>query len=91
MSTQRIINVQDMYDPGTGSAVGPIVTPQVVAFEINADGLSHNISAVMSGAHSATATPVAATAPSSCIPTEWLVIRVIWEEEQFSMIIMQTA
>ncbi len=68
-ATQRIINVEDMYDPGSGSAVaGPIITPQVVAFEINADGASHTISAVMSGAHSFTATTVSATAPVACIP-----------------------
>jgi len=65
----RIINVEDMYDPGTGSNVaGPIKSPQVVAFEINADGLSHTITAVMTGAHSSSATPVAVTAPSPCTP-----------------------
>jgi hypothetical protein len=69
VATQRIINVEDMYDPGTGSAVaGPIGTPQVVAFEIDADGISHTITAVMSGAHSATATPMVANAPTPCVP-----------------------
>ncbi|MCX6209932.1 MAG: hypothetical protein NTZ59_10685, partial [Bacteroidetes bacterium] len=69
-STTRTIKPQSYYNPGSGSAVaGPIVTPQVVAFEINADGASHNLVAVMSGAHSATSSTVAISSPSSCSPT----------------------
>lgn len=66
----RTIKPQSYYDPGSGSAVaGPIVTPQVVAFEINADGAAHTIQAVMSGAHSATSSTVSVTAPTACVPT----------------------
>lgn len=40
----RTINCEDFYDPGTGSAVaGPIISPQVVAFEFPANGGSHSI------------------------------------------------
>ena len=68
-SSTRLIHPQSMYDPGIGSSVaGPMVTPQVVAFEINADGANHTVSAVLSGSHNATASSVVVSAPSPCIP-----------------------
>jgi SdrD B-like domain len=60
-TTTRKINPESYYDPGSGSAVaGPI--------EINSDGASHSLRAVLSGAHSATSATVNITAPSACAP-----------------------
>jgi PKD repeat protein len=68
-TSTRTIKPQSNYDPGSGSAVaGPIVTPQVIAFEINADGNSHSLVAVLSNGASATSGTVNVLAPSACVP-----------------------
>ncbi len=72
-STTRTIKPESFYDPGTGSAIaGPMVTPQVVAFEINADGISHKIEADLYSSTNvlkASAADVYVTAPTACAPT----------------------
>lgn len=72
-ATARTIKPQSYYDPGSGSAVaGPIVTPQVVAFEINSDGASHTLQAVLKnsgGTTLATSATKTILAPSPCEPT----------------------
>ena len=66
-ASTRIIKPQSNYDPGSGSAVaGPIVTPQVVAFEIDADGASHTLQATITGG--GTSGIVNVTAPVACAP-----------------------
>jgi SdrD B-like domain len=68
-TSTRTIKPQSYYDPGSGSTVaGPIVTPQVIAFEINADGNSHSLVAVLSNGASATSGTVNVLAPSACVP-----------------------
>ncbi|MCC6816212.1 MAG: hypothetical protein IT267_07370, partial [Saprospiraceae bacterium] len=71
-STTRNIKPESFYDPGTGSAIaGPMVTPQVVAFEINADGVSHQIEVNLYSSTNvlkASATDVFVTVPGPCAP-----------------------
>ncbi|MEP7196464.1 MAG: SdrD B-like domain-containing protein [Saprospiraceae bacterium] len=71
-STTRTIKPESFYDPGTGSAIaGPMVTPQVVAFEINADGISHKIEADLFSSTNvlkASAVDKFVTSPSPCAP-----------------------
>ncbi len=65
----RTINPEDLFDPGSGSAVaGPIKSPQVVAFEIDADGASHSITSTASGANSCTTGASNFIAPAGCAP-----------------------
>ncbi len=65
----RTIKPESLYDPGTGSAVaGPISSPQVVAFEITADGAAHTISSSLSGAMSCGAGTTNFNAPAGCVP-----------------------
>lgn len=65
----RTIKPQSLYDPGSGAAIaGPIVTPQVIAFEINADGLSHTINSALAGSSSCSTGAQNFTAPSACMP-----------------------
>jgi len=71
-ATARTIKPQSYYDPGIGSVVaGPIVTPQVVAFEINSDGSAHTLVAVLKNGSTvlATSSTVTVNAPSPCAPT----------------------
>jgi PKD repeat protein len=74
-SSTRTFSPQAYYDPGlttnnSQKVAGPIVTPQVVAFEINSDGASHTIQAVLSnlGTTLATSTLVNVSAPQPCVP-----------------------
>lgn len=55
----------DPEKPGGGVT---IVTPQVVAFEIDADGASHTITTSLSGSSSCSIGPDSFTAPSGCAP-----------------------
>lgn len=66
----RTIKPESFYDPGSGSPVaGPIVTPQVVAFEIDADGTTtYTVTSTLSGSSSCTVVEPSFTAPSSCTP-----------------------
>lgn len=65
----RTIKPQSKYDPGSGSVVaGPIVTPQVVAFEIDADGLPHTITCTLAGSSTCNIGPDSFTAPPACAP-----------------------
>ena len=71
-STTRNIKPESFYDPGTGSAIaGPMVTPQVVAFEINADGISHKIEVDLFSSTNvlkASGADYYVTAPTPCAP-----------------------
>lgn len=65
----RLIKPQSLYDPGSGSAVaGPIVTPQVVAFEITADAAVHTITSTLTGSSSCTVGPDNFSSPATCMP-----------------------
>ncbi len=66
----RTIKPESLFDPGSGSAIaGPIVTPQVVAFEITADGLAHTIDVSLAGVGGpCSATQETFTAPAACVP-----------------------
>ncbi|MFC4230849.1 SdrD B-like domain-containing protein [Parasediminibacterium paludis] len=74
-SSTRTFSPQAYYDPGlttnnSQKVAGPIVTPQVVAFEINSDGASHTIQAVLSNGSATLATSalVNVSAPQPCAP-----------------------
>ncbi|NOT63370.1 MAG: hypothetical protein HOP19_24435, partial [Acidobacteria bacterium] len=65
----RTIKPESLYNPGTGTNVaGPIRTPQVVAFDIAADGGGHMVDVAMTGSMTCSAAQFSFNAPANCDP-----------------------
>jgi hypothetical protein len=65
----RFIAPEALYSSDRGTPLaGPIVSPQLVSFEIPADGASHTIRSSLSGASSCSTSSYSFTAPVACTP-----------------------
>ena len=65
----KIIKPQSLFNPGTGTNIaGPLVSPQVVAFEITANSAAHTVDVSMTGSATCGATQESFNAPAACVP-----------------------
>ncbi len=65
----RTINPEALYSPDGGPAVaGPLVSPQIVSFEITTEQVSHTVASSLSGASTCAASSNPFFPPTGCAP-----------------------